>query len=47
MTRDWYKLSSGQQSSYLERARFLIDRGYVYGKSEEQLAKEIYEKGEC
>jgi uncharacterized protein YuzB (UPF0349 family) len=44
MTRDWYKLSSGQQSSYLERAKFLFDGGYVYGKTEEQLAKEIYEK---
>lgn len=44
MTRNWDKLSAGKQSIYLDKARILIDHGYVHGKSEEQLAKEIYEK---
>jgi len=47
MKIEWHKLGSGQQSEYLTSlSRFLVERGYVSGKTEEQLAKEIYEKSE-
>ena len=44
MKKDWQKLSYDQQKLYKDKASYLIDRGYVYGKTVDDLAKEIYKK---
>jgi len=33
-----------EQKVYLQRAQYLIQYGYVEGKNEDELAKEIYSK---
>ena len=39
----WDDLPKNEQDKYLERARFLIDNGYLKGDYED-IAKEIYAK---
>lgn len=39
----WDELPRTEQDKYLERARFLIDNGYLKGEYED-VAKEIYAK---
>jgi hypothetical protein len=42
---DWDELPRIEQDKYLERARFLIDNGYLKGDYDyEDAAKEIYSK---
>ena len=40
---DWDELPKIEQDKYLDRARFLIDNGYLKGDCED-VAKEIYAK---
>jgi hypothetical protein len=44
MKKDWQKLSYEQQKVLKDKAAYLIDRGYVYAKTVEELAKEIYNR---
>jgi hypothetical protein len=44
MKKDWQKLSYDQQKTLKDKAAYLIDRGYVHGKTVEELAIEIYKK---
>ena len=41
MKKDWQKLSYDQQKALKDKASYLIERGYVYGKTVEELAKQI------
>ena len=41
---DWYKLFPGHKESYIKKARYLIDRGYVPDMSEDELAMQIWKK---
>jgi len=40
---DYDDLSQADQMVYRERSKYLIDYGYIIGKSIDQLAREIYE----
>jgi len=44
MKKDWESLTQSEQQEYIQKAKFLIERGYVLDKTEEELAKQIYEK---
>jgi ribonucleotide reductase beta subunit family protein with ferritin-like domain len=44
MKKDWNKLTQHEQKVFENKAAFLIERGYVAGKTIVQLAKEIYER---
>ena len=44
MKKDWQKLSYEKQKDFKDKAGYLIDRGYVQGKTVEELAIEIYKK---
>ena len=43
MKKDWFGITQHQQKEYEQKAIYLIDRGYVQGKSVQQLAKEMFE----
>ncbi len=45
MKKDWQKLTYDQQKVFKDKAEFLLERGYVHGKTVEELAKEIHMKG--
>jgi hypothetical protein len=44
MMNRWHGLTQHERKEYEDRAAYLIERGYVQGKTVEELAKEIYEK---
>lgn len=44
MKKDWHNLSQSQKREYEDKAVYFLDRGYVQGKTVEELAKEMYEK---
>jgi hypothetical protein len=44
MKKEWQKLSQSEQKDFLDRAAFLIDKGYVIDTSLKELAKNIYAK---
>lgn len=44
MKRNWQKLTYPEQKVFLDRAEYLIERGYVINKTVTQLAKRIYEQ---
>ena len=44
MKKQWHGLTQHQRKEYEDRAAYLLERGYVQGKTVEELAKEIYEK---
>jgi ribonucleotide reductase beta subunit family protein with ferritin-like domain len=44
MKKDWKKLTDIEQKVFKDKAEYLIERGYVQGKTTEELAKEIYRK---
>ena len=44
MKKDWFGITQHQQKEYEQKAAYLLERGYVQGKTVQQLAKEIYEK---
>ena len=46
MKPDWQKLTQQQQKYYEDKADYLLEKGYVAGKTKENLAKEIYERTE-
>ncbi len=41
--RKWHSLFQGEKETYLERARWLIDKEYVSDITETELAMRIYE----
>lgn len=42
MKKEWQNLYPAEKITYLEKAKYLLDRGFVMDKSEEQLAEQIY-----
>jgi hypothetical protein len=46
MKKDWQKLTYEQQKVYKDKAEYLLERGYVHGKTVEKLAIEIYKKND-
>jgi hypothetical protein len=44
MKKQWHGLTQHQRKEYEDRAAYLLERGYVQGKTIEQLAREIYER---
>lgn len=42
---DWDKLTTSEQQVYLDRAKYLITKGYIYieSESDEDLAKKIFD----
>jgi mRNA-degrading endonuclease RelE of RelBE toxin-antitoxin system len=42
MKKDWQKLTYDQQKVFKNKAEYLLERGYIQGKTTEELAKEIY-----
>jgi len=43
MKKQCHGLTQHQRKEYEDKASYLLERGYVQGKTVEQLAKEIYE----
>ena len=43
MKIEWDKISPSRQEKYKERAEYLIERGYVFASSKNELARRIYE----
>lgn len=43
-TKCWEQLTKQEIESYLEKADYLLDRGYVYGLETEELARKIFEE---
>lgn len=44
MKKDWQKITYPEQKVFLDRAEYLIERGYVVDKTVKELAKQIYEQ---
>jgi hypothetical protein len=44
MKKEYHTLTQSQKREYEEKANYLLNRGYVYGKTLEELAREIYLK---
>ena len=44
MKKQWHGLTQHQRKEYEDKAVYLLERGYVQGKTVEKLAIEIYEK---
>ena len=42
MKKDWQKLTYDQQKVFKDKAEYLLERGYIQGKTVEEIAKEIY-----
>jgi hypothetical protein len=44
MKKQWHDLTQHQQKKYEDKAAYLIEHGYVQGKTVEELAIEICKK---
>lgn len=44
MTKTWTQLLPVEQKPFLEKASYLVSRGYIQGKSVEDVAETMYKK---
>jgi hypothetical protein len=43
MKIEWQKLTYSEQTVYLDKAKYLLERGYIVDKTVVEVAKQIYE----